>query len=78
MSKKRLEQDKNYEQRTIRNDIAHEDPDNTKENIRSLNKLYIKTADLLTILHSITIYVEKNLKVIVHEVPLWPPGLDSK
>jgi len=66
------------ELRDIRNDIAHEYPENTKENIRSLNELYNKTADLLAILRSITIYVEKNLNVIVHEVPLWPSGLSCK
>ena len=64
--------------RDIRNDIAHEYPENTKESIRSLNELYIKTADLLAMLRSITIYVEKNLNVNVNEVPLWPSGLSSK
>ena len=66
------------ELRDIRNDIAHEYPENTNENIQSLNELYIKTADLLAILRSITIYIEKNLNINVYEVPSWPSGLSSK
>ncbi len=66
------------ELRDIRNDIAHEYSENTKENISSLNELYIKTADLLAILRSVTIYIEKNLNINVQEVPSWPPDLNSK
>ena len=61
------------ELRDIRNDIAHEYPENSSDNMKALNELFLKTADLLTIFRSTTEFIEKNLEIKVQQVPDWPP-----
>ena len=59
--------------RNIRNSLAHEYPENTRENIAALNELFIKMADLYSILRSVTEYISKKFEILLPAVPQWPP-----
>jgi len=59
------------ELRQTRNNLAHEYPDNTKENVLILNELYEKTGDLISILKSTAGYIRGKHIIDVQDVPDW-------
>lgn len=66
------------ELRELRNNIAHEYPDNTDENTAVLNELYKRIPELYSLFEKAVFYIQKNIQVNIPFLPEWfYKGLNS-